>query len=127
MVQKEVAVRIRSGPGTKKYGILSVLLQAYYNIEILFFVNENVFLPPPKVKSSVIRLTRNNRDHLACDEHLFFRIVKTGFNQRRKTLRNSLKNGLFNQKTDEAIMNKRPEELGVEEFITLTNFISNYL
>lgn len=127
MVQKEVAERIRSGPGTKKYGILSVLLQAYYDIEILFTVNENVFFPPPKVKSSVMRLTRNNRDHLACNEHLFFRIVKTGFNQRRKTLRNSLKNGLFNQKTDEALMSKRPEELGVEEFITLTNFISNNL
>ena len=127
MVQKEVAERIRSGPGTKKYGILSVLLQAYYHIEILFFVNENVFSPPPKVKSSVMRLTRNERDYLACDEHLFLRVVKTGFNQRRKTLRNSLKNGLFNQKTDEALMSKRPEELGVEEFITLTNFISNNL
>ena len=127
MVQKEVAERIRSGPGTKKYGILSVLLQAYYHIEILFTVNENVFFPPPKVKSSVMRLTRNNRDHLACDEQLFLRIVKTGFNQRRKTLRNSLKNGLFNKKTDEALMSKRPEELGVEEFITLTNFISNNL
>ena len=127
MIQKEVAERIRSGPGTKKYGILSVLLQAYYDIEILFFVNKNVFSPPPKVKSSVMRLTRNNRVHLACDENLFLRIVKTGFNQRRKTLRNSLKNGLFNKKTDEAMMSKRPEELGVEEFITLTNFISNNL
>ena len=127
MVQKEVAERINSGPGTKKYGILSVLLQAFYDIEILFSVNENVFSPPPKVKSSVIRLTRNSRELLACNEQLFFRVVKTGFNQRRKTLRNSLKNGLFNQKTDEVLMNKRPEELGVEEFITLTNFISENL
>lgn len=127
MVQKEVAERIGSGPGTKKYGILSVLLQAYYDIEYLFTVSEKVFSPPPKVKSAVLRLTRNKRKNLACDEHLFFRVVKTGFNQRRKTLRNSLKNGLFNQQTDEALMSKRPEELGVEEFITLTNFISNNL
>lgn len=125
MVQKEVAERIKSGPGSKKYGILSVLLQAYYEIEILFTVNENVFFPPPKVKSSVMRLTRNKRKHLNCDEQLFFRVVKTGFNQRRKTLRNSLKNGIFNEKTNEALMDKRPEELGVEEFVILTSFISN--
>lgn len=125
MVQKEVAERIASGPGTKKYGILSVLLQAYYDIEYLFTVSEKVFSPPPKVKSAVLRLTRNERENLPCNEHLFVRVVKTGFNQRRKTLRNSLKNGLFNRHTDEVLMSKRPEELGVEEFITLTNFISN--
>lgn len=124
MVQKEVAERIRSGPGTKKYGILSVLLQAYFDVEILFTVNENVFFPPPRVKSAVMRLIRNKKKSLDCDENLFFKVVKTGFNQRRKTLRNSLKNGIFNQPTKIEIMGKRPEELGVDDFIYLTNFIS---
>ena len=91
MIQKEVAERLAAGPGSKTYGILSVLLQAYYRIEYLFTVNETVFIPPPKVKSAVIRLTRNDRKKLDCDEVLFFKVVKTAFNQRRKTLRNSLK------------------------------------
>ena len=92
MFQKEVAERISSKSGNKKYGILSVLMQAFYDIEYLFTVNEKVFIPQPKVKSSVIRLKRNNIPKLNCNEELFFRVVKTAFNQRRKTLRNSLKN-----------------------------------
>jgi 16S rRNA (adenine1518-N6/adenine1519-N6)-dimethyltransferase len=91
MFQKEVAERVASPPGSKKYGILSVLLQAYYNIDYLFTVSENVFYPPPKVQSGVIRLRRNNVEKLGCNEELFFRVVKTAFNQRRKTLRNALK------------------------------------
>ena len=90
MIQREVAVRLAEGPGSKEYGILSVLLQAYYDIEYLFTVDENVFAPPPKVKSAVIRLKRNSRKSLDCDEKLFFTVVKTAFNQRRKQLRNSL-------------------------------------
>ncbi len=90
MLQKEVAERICSGPGSKAYGILSVLLQAYYKAEYLFTVHEHVFSPPPKVKSGVIRLTRNDVSHLDCDETLFLRVVKASFNQRRKTLRNSV-------------------------------------
>jgi len=125
MIQKEVAERISAGPGSKTYGILSVLLQAFYKIEYLFTVNETVFDPPPKVKSGVIKITRNNTTHLDCDEKLFFRVVKTGFNQRRKTLRNSLKS-LLNGKTFELdIFNKRPEQLGVADFVFLTNFIEN--
>ena len=91
MIQKEVAERLAAGPGSKTYGILSVLLQAWYEVEYLFTVSENVFDPPPKVKSAVIRMVRNDRKSLGCDEKLFKTVVKTSFNQRRKTLRNSMK------------------------------------
>ncbi len=126
MFQKEVAVRIASGPGTKDYGILSVLLKAFYNIEYLFTVNENVFNPPPKVKSAVIRVTRNDVIKLDCDEKLFFTVVKTAFNQRRKTLRNALSSLQFN--TDEKLVylfTKRAEQLGVEEFIYITQHVTH--
>lgn len=123
MVQKEVAERISSSPGNKDYGILSVLLQSYYNIEYLFTVNESVFYPRPKVKSSVIRLLRNDRNELECDKELFFRIVKTGFNQRRKILRNSLKSILLNLEIYDNRFQMRPEQLTVEQFIDLTTKI----
>ncbi len=120
MVQKEVAERISSSPGNKDYGILSVLLQSYYNIEYLFTVNESVFYPRPKVKSSVLRLLRNDRKEVECDKELFFRIVKTGFNQRRKILRNSLKSILLNLEIYDSRFQMRPEQLTVEQFIDLT-------
>jgi 16S rRNA (adenine1518-N6/adenine1519-N6)-dimethyltransferase len=121
MFQKEVAVRIASKPGNKDYGILSVLLQAFYDIEYLFTVEPDVFNPPPKVKSAVIRLKRNTVAHLECDEQKFKQLVKTAFNQRRKTLRNSLKPFSFTDGfTQEDIFNKRPEQLSVEEFVFLT-------
>jgi 16S rRNA (adenine1518-N6/adenine1519-N6)-dimethyltransferase len=122
MIQKEVAERLAAGPGSKTYGILSVLLQAYYRIEYLFTVNETVFIPPPKVKSAVIRLTRNSREALDCDEALFFKVVKTAFNQRRKTLRNSLKSFYIDYERGEVrhLAGKRAEELSVEEFVSLT-------
>lgn len=125
MIQKEVAERIASKPGKKAYGILSVLLQAYYDIEYLFTVNENVFAPPPKVKSAVVRLTRNRRQELGCDEQLFKQVVKTAFNQRRKQMRNSLMQmvGKDNPLLSEPVFTKRPEQLSVEEFIQLTNMI----
>ena len=122
MIQKEVAERLAAGPGSKTYGILSVLLQAYYRIEYLFTVNETVFIPPPKVKSAVIRLTRNETEKLDCDEVLFFKVVKTAFNQRRKTLRNSLKTFYIDYEKGELqhLAGKRAEELGVEDFVKLT-------
>lgn len=122
MIQKEVAERLAAGPGSKTYGILSVLLQAYYRIEYLFTVNETVFFPPPKVKSAVIRLTRNDREKLDCDEALFFKVVKTAFNQRRKTLRNSLKTYYIDYERGELLhlAGKRAEELSVEDFVKLT-------
>lgn len=125
MIQKEVAERIASKPGKKAYGILSVLLQAYYDIEYLFTVNENVFAPPPKVKSAVVRLTRNRRQELGCDEQLFKQVVKTAFNQRRKQMRNSLMSlvGKDNPLLSDPVFTKRPEQLNVEEFIELTNLI----
>ncbi len=125
MIQKEVAERIASKPGKKEYGILSVLLQAYYDIEYLFTVDEYVFNPPPKVKSAVIRMTRNRRRQLDCDEELFRTVVKTAFNQRRKQMRNSLMQlvGKDNPILQENIFTKRPEQLQVEEFVTLTNLI----
>lgn len=126
MIQKEVAVRLSSPPGNKDYGILSVLLQAFYKIEYLFTVSEHVFAPPPKVKSAVIRLTRNNRESIDCDEKLFFSVVKTSFGQRRKTLRNSLKSKFVDLQTDNEIFNKRPEQLGVEDFINLTRIVEGY-
>ncbi|MFH1004781.1 MAG: 16S rRNA (adenine(1518)-N(6)/adenine(1519)-N(6))-dimethyltransferase RsmA [Bacteroidota bacterium] len=119
MFQKEVAKRIASPPGNKTYGILSVLMQAYYKIEYLFTVHEHVFLPPPKVKSAVIRLTRNDVIKLNCDEELFFKVVKTGFNQRRKILQNAL--GLKFQKNE--ILKKRAEQLSVNDFVELTKMI----
>lgn len=124
MVQKEVAERIASPHGNKVYGITSVLLQAFYDIEYLFTVPEHVFDPPPKVKSAVIRLTRNNTERLACDEKLFVRVVKTAFNQRRKTLRNSLKPLLQNAACAELIFDKRPEQLSVADFVALTNLMA---
>lgn len=124
MLQKEVAERIAAGPGSKTYGILSVLLQAWYDIEYLFTVSEHVFNPPPKVKSGVIRLVRNNVRELGCDESMFKTIVKLSFGQRRKTLRNSLRSFAKNPEvlTDE-IFSKRPEQLSVAEFIRLTNLL----
>ncbi len=120
MLQKEVAERIASPPGSKKYGILSVLLQAFYTVEYLFTVNEDVFIPPPKVKSGVIRLKRNSVQRLSCDEQLFKRIVKQGFNNRRKTLRNALKSlNLPLDKMPEDLLNKRAEQLSVANFVTL--------
>ena len=122
MIQKEVAERLAAGPGSKTYGILSVLLQAWYQVEYLFTVSEKVFDPPPKVKSAVIRMTRNERKELGCDEVLFRKVVKTSFNQRRKTLRNSMKPLLGKECADYAlpIFDKRPEQLSVEQFIELT-------
>jgi 16S rRNA (adenine1518-N6/adenine1519-N6)-dimethyltransferase len=123
MVQKEVAERISSSPGNKDYGILSVLLQTYYDIEYLFTVSESVFYPQPKVKSSALRLLRNDRNEPECDRELFFRVVKAGFNQRRKILRNSLKSILLNLEINDRLFQMRPEQLSVEEFIVLTNKI----
>ena len=125
MFQKEVAERICAAPGSKVYGILSVLLQAFYKAEYLFTVPENVFDPPPKVKSAVIRLLRNDVDSLNCDESLFFRAVKACFNQRRKMLRNSVK-AAFNLKNyDLPMLTMRPEQLSVAEFVELTNWIED--
>ena len=125
MIQKEVAERIASKPGKKAYGILSVLLQAYYDIEYLFTVDEHVFNPPPKVKSAVIRMTRNKRRRLDYDEALFKTVVKTAFNQRRKQMRNSLQQlvGKGNPILEEKIFTMRPEQLSVEQFIELTHLI----
>ena len=129
MIQKEVAERIAAGPGSKTYGILSVLIQAWYKVEYLFTVSEHVFNPPPKVKSAVIRMTRNDTKELGCDEKLFKQVVKTTFNQRRKTLRNSIKPILGKDcpLTEDALFNKRPEQLSVEEFICLTNQVEEAL
>jgi 16S rRNA (adenine1518-N6/adenine1519-N6)-dimethyltransferase len=123
MVQKEVAERICHGPGSKTYGILSVILQAFFDIEYLFTVGENVFIPPPKVKSAVIRMRRNEREILDCNERLFFIVVKTAFNQRRKMLSNALK-PLGKKIPDEFAM-KRAEQLSVEEFLMLTGKMEN--
>ena len=121
MFQKEVAERIASGPGSKKYGIISVLLQAYYNIEYLFTVNEDVFDPPPKVKSGVIRLRRNDKKKLGCNEKLFKQVVKQSFSQRRKTLRNSLKPITGKSGFEDPLLKLRAERLSVEDFVYLTN------
>ncbi len=126
MLQKEVAERLASPPGNKNYGILSVLLQVWYNIEYMFTVHENSFIPPPKVKSAVIRLTKNSRVELGCDEQLFKRVVKTTFNQRRKTIRNSIKPITAGEGvTTSYLFDKRPEQLSVEEFVELTKLISS--
>ncbi len=124
MLQKEVADRIAAKHGNKTYGILSVLLQTFYNIESLMKVPPGVFTPPPKVMSAVIRLVRNERSHLPCDEKLFVTVVKTGFNQRRKTLRNALKNlTLSSDVVALPVLDKRAEQLSVEDFIQLTQVI----
>ncbi|MCL2414327.1 MAG: 16S rRNA (adenine(1518)-N(6)/adenine(1519)-N(6))-dimethyltransferase RsmA [Bacteroidales bacterium] len=125
MFQKEVAERIASKHGNKTYGILSVLLQAFYDIEYLFTVHEHVFSPPPKVKSAVIRLTRNTRKNLNCDEKLFFKIVKTAFNQRRKTLRNALSVMFDKTLLTDSIFDKRAEQLTVEDFEKITSTFSS--
>jgi 16S rRNA (adenine1518-N6/adenine1519-N6)-dimethyltransferase len=124
MLQKEVADRIVSPPGSKEYGILSVLLQAYYDIQYLFTVKPGSFFPPPKITSGVVRLVRNNTLRLPCDEKLFFRIVKTVFNQRRKMIRNSIKSILLNLDSNFELLSKRPEQLGVPEFIELTRWVT---
>ena len=137
MVQKEVAERIAEGPGSKTYGILSVLLQAWYDIEYLFTVGSGCFAPPPKVESAVIRLTRNSRTSLGCDEALFKTVVKTAFGQRRKMMRNPLKplarakaerEGWSEERLQEFLSGEvftlRPEKLSVEDFIALTNLLS---
>jgi len=125
MFQKEVAERIASKHGKKSYGILSVLLQAYYNIEYLFTVEQNSFFPPPKVRSAVIKLTRNDVSKINCDENLFYNLVKTAFNQRRKTLKNALKSYVFNDDIAKLnLLHLRAEQLSVENFISLTNCIS---
>jgi 16S rRNA (adenine1518-N6/adenine1519-N6)-dimethyltransferase len=124
MLQREVAQRIASPPGNKDYGILSVLLQAYYKIQYLFTVDEGVFNPPPKVKSGVIRLTRNEKQDLDCDQKLFVRVVKQGFNNRRKTLRNALKPlNLSPDLKDDKLLDKRAEQLSVDDFVYLTKKI----
>ena len=126
MVQKEVAERIAATHGSKTYGILSVLLQAFYNIELLFKVPPGVFNPPPKVMSAVIRLTRNDREKLPCNEATFMKVVKQGFNNRRKTLRNALKNlNLPAEISALELLNNRAEQLSVEQFLQLTLLIEN--
>lgn len=127
MIQKEVAERLAAPPGSKTYGILSVLLQAWYDIEYLFTVGEGSFVPPPKVKSAVIRLTRNSRQTLDCDEDLFKRVVKATFNQRRKTIRNSLKPiiaALPEMPDFIPYLDARPEQLSVGEFVELTQALT---
>ena len=125
MLQKEVAERLASPPGNKQYGILSVFLQAYYDIEYLFTVPEHVFDPPPKVKSGVIRLKRNKVQKLDCDEKLFVAVVKAGFNQRRKTLRNALRSLLNNPQASHPLLEKRAEQLDVASFVELTNWAAS--
>ena len=131
MIQREVALRIASQPGNKQYGILSVLIQAWYDVEYLFTVEPNVFNPPPKVQSAVIRMTRNKVQQLGCDEQLFRRVVKTVFNQRRKMLRVSLRqllppdSPLFTQET--SLLTQRPEQLTIAQFVELTNMIEGFL
>ncbi len=142
MIQKEVAERIAAGPGNKNYGILSVLIQAWYRVEYLFTVHEHVFNPPPKVKSAVIRMTRNDTTNLGCDERLFRRLVKTTFNQRRKTLRNNIRPLLTDldlrcqtegklvpdhaEFLADPLFNLRPEQLSVSEFVNLTNRLATH-
>jgi 16S rRNA (adenine1518-N6/adenine1519-N6)-dimethyltransferase len=138
MIQHEVAVRMAAKPGNKQYGILSVLIQAWYNVEYLFTVEPTVFNPPPKVMSAVIRMTRNKVDHLDCDEQLFKRVVKTVFNQRRKMLRVSLKQLLTDAQlstltsqlsplTSHLNLTLRPEQLSIADFVALTNMVEKAL
>ena len=123
MIQKEVAERMAAGPGSKTYGVLSIFMQAWYNVEYLFTVDEHVFNPPPKVKSAVIRLTRNQSQSLGCDEKLFRRIVKTVFTMRRKMMRNGMKQilGAGHPLLEDPIFTRRPEQLSIQEFVALTN------
>lgn len=125
MIQKEVAERMTASPGSRTYGILSVLLQTWYDIEYLFTVNEQAFIPPPKVKSAVVRLTRNKRKQLGCNEKLFKTVVKTSFNQRRKMLRNSIQSLLSEEHSlpGDPMLTKRPEQLSIEQFEHLTNLL----
>ena len=123
MIQREVAVRIAKPPGSKEYGILSVFLQAFYDIEYLFTVDETVFNPPPRVKSAVIRLIRNKREKLDCDEKMFYKVVKATFNQRRKTIRNSLRSMFPGIEETHEFFSLRPEVLSVEQFEELTRFV----
>ena len=133
MIQHEVAVRMASKPGNKQYGILSVLIQAWYDVEYLFTVEPSVFNPPPKVQSAVIRMTRNKVTHLDCDEQLFKRVVKTVFNQRRKMLRVSLRQIFDSQHPasedffQQPMMTRRPEQLSIPEFVELTNSVEKEL
>ncbi len=127
MFQKEVAQRVAEKPGSKQYGILSVLLQAFYDIDYCFTVDEHVFNPPPKVKSGVIRCVRNEREELPCDEKLFIQIVKMSFNQRRKTIRNSIKQLLGGKQLEHEYLALRPERLSVEQFIELTQAVEAVL
>ena len=133
MIQHEVAIRMASQPGNKQYGILSVLIQAWYNVEYLFTVEPTVFNPPPKVMSAVIRMTRNEVQHLGCDEQLFKRVVKTVFNQRRKMLRVSLRQIFDAQHPasdtffQQDIMTRRPEQLSIPQFVELTNMVEEEL
>lgn len=129
MIQKEVAERMTASPGNKAFGILSVLLQAWYDVEYLFTVGEQAFVPPPKVKSAIVRMTRNTRTALSCDEKLFKSVVKTSFNRRRKMLRNSVK-PLLGENTDvlqHPIFRKRPEQLSVAQFEELTNMLAPFI
>jgi 16S rRNA (adenine1518-N6/adenine1519-N6)-dimethyltransferase len=130
MIQHEVALRMAAQPGNKQYGILSVLIQAWYNVDYLFTVAPSVFNPPPKVQSAVIRMTRNEVRHLGCDEQLFKRVVKTTFNQRRKMLRVSLRQILSPEApvftTHADLLTRRPEQLSISEFVELTNLVCSH-
>ena len=129
MIQKEVGERLAARPGTKAYGILSIFIQLWYDVEYLFTVDENVFSPPPKVKSAVVLMKRNGRESIGCDEELFRKIVKGTFNQRRKKLRNSIQQivGKESPLLSDPILDKRPEQLSIEEFIGLTNKVEQEL
>ena len=127
MFQREVAQRVAEPPGSKQYGILSVLLQTYYDIDYCFTVDEHVFNPPPKVKSGVIRCVRNDRDKLPCDEKLFIQLVKMSFNQRRKTIRNSIKPLIKGKGLDHEFLALRPEVLSVDQFIELTQLVASVI
>ena len=129
MIQKEVGERLAAAPGSKAYGILSILIQLWYDVEYLFTVDENVFSPPPKVKSAVVRMKRNKREELECNESLFKKIVKGTFNQRRKKLRNSIQQIVGKNSTllSDPILDKRPEQLSIEDFIDLTKRVEKEL
>ena len=129
MIQMEVGERLAAKPGTKAYGILGILIQVWYDVEYLFTVDENVFSPPPKVKSAVVRMVRNNRESMECNEELFKKIVKATFNQRRKKLRNSIQQivGKESPLLADPVLDKRPEQLSIDDFIELTNKVEREL